>query len=261
MQNKQKFQPKEISNFFNIASDTIRYYDRRGLVSPSREKENNYRWYDFNNLCNLHTLLQTRSADFPLEKMKAFYDTEDLSFLLKSYEEHEQYLLKEISKLEHKLLVSNNARKYISNIRTTKSEFSLQYWPIWQFIDTGQPKTLLSFMEEFYKIREEHTHPMTYAFIKSKEAFLNSNNEYKSYGLWVDSPDYVHPLHKTIHYEPTLCVYHLYRGRAENLPFTYIRINNWLQKNHYTIRDDIIERFILGCPDKIYVELWIPIDK
>lgn len=52
-----------------IPKDTLRYYDRIGIVSPSRE-DNRYRRYSKNDLIDLMNIQIMQYADFSLEEMR-----------------------------------------------------------------------------------------------------------------------------------------------------------------------------------------------
>ncbi|MEC0062713.1 MerR family transcriptional regulator [Paenibacillus thiaminolyticus] len=60
---------KEVSRILGIPKDTLRYYDRIGLVSPSRE-HNSYRSYSKEDLIGLMNIQIMKYADFSLEEIK-----------------------------------------------------------------------------------------------------------------------------------------------------------------------------------------------
>jgi DNA-binding transcriptional MerR regulator len=60
---------QEVSRLLQIPKDTLRYYDRKGIVSPSRE-ENRYRRYSKNELIDLMNIQILQYADFTLEEIK-----------------------------------------------------------------------------------------------------------------------------------------------------------------------------------------------
>jgi DNA-binding transcriptional MerR regulator len=60
---------QEVSQLLQIPKDTLRYYDRKGIVSPSRE-ENRYRRYSKNDLIDLMNIQILQYADFSLEEIK-----------------------------------------------------------------------------------------------------------------------------------------------------------------------------------------------
>lgn len=68
---KKEYSVSEAARVAHMTSETLRHYDRIGLVRPSRRDENTqYRYYteeDIVRLCTVHTLQQ---MDLPLAKIK-----------------------------------------------------------------------------------------------------------------------------------------------------------------------------------------------
>ncbi|MDQ0720038.1 DNA-binding transcriptional MerR regulator [Paenibacillus sp. W4I10] len=60
---------QEVSRMLGIPKDTLRYYDRIGIVSPFRE-ENQYRRYSKNDLIDLMNIQIMQYADFSLDEIK-----------------------------------------------------------------------------------------------------------------------------------------------------------------------------------------------
>ena len=60
---------KEVSQILDIPKDTLRYYDRIGIVSPSR-KHNSYRRYSRDDIIDLMNIQIMQYADFSLEEIK-----------------------------------------------------------------------------------------------------------------------------------------------------------------------------------------------
>lgn len=60
---------QEVSRLLGIPKDTLRYYDRIGIVSPSRE-DNRYRKYSKNDLVDLMNIQIMQYADFSLDEIK-----------------------------------------------------------------------------------------------------------------------------------------------------------------------------------------------
>ncbi|WP_102028372.1 MerR family transcriptional regulator [Salirhabdus sp. Marseille-P4669] len=60
---------QEVSEKLGIPKDTLRYYDRIGLVSPTRD-DNLYRKYSMNDLIDLMNIQIMQYADFSLDDIK-----------------------------------------------------------------------------------------------------------------------------------------------------------------------------------------------
>ncbi|WP_239614666.1 MerR family transcriptional regulator [Cohnella mopanensis] len=66
---EKQYSIKEVSRILGISKDTLRYYDRIGIVSPSRE-HNSYRRYSRDDLVDLMNIQIMQYADFTLEEIK-----------------------------------------------------------------------------------------------------------------------------------------------------------------------------------------------
>ncbi|WP_342480005.1 MerR family transcriptional regulator [Paenibacillus sp. FSL L8-0340] len=66
---EKQYSIKEVSRILGIPKDTLRYYDRIGIVSPSRE-HNSYRRYSKDDLVDLMNIQIMQYADFSLEEIK-----------------------------------------------------------------------------------------------------------------------------------------------------------------------------------------------
>ncbi|WP_018756018.1 MerR family transcriptional regulator [Paenibacillus terrigena] len=60
---------QEASQILGISKDTLRYYDRIGIVSPSR-KDNRYRRYSKDDLIDLMNIQIMQYADFSLDEIR-----------------------------------------------------------------------------------------------------------------------------------------------------------------------------------------------
>ncbi|MFS0724641.1 MerR family transcriptional regulator [Paenibacillus sp. 1P07SE] len=66
---KTYYSMQEVAQLLGLSKDTLRYYDRIALVSPSRE-ENRYRRYAKDDLIDLMNIQIMQYADFSLEEIR-----------------------------------------------------------------------------------------------------------------------------------------------------------------------------------------------
>ncbi|MCD9025536.1 MerR family transcriptional regulator [Cohnella silvisoli] len=66
---KKLYSIQEVSRILGMPKDTLRYYDRIGIVSPSRE-DNRYRRYSKNDLIDLMNIQIMQYADFSLDEIR-----------------------------------------------------------------------------------------------------------------------------------------------------------------------------------------------
>src|SRR5690625_3300321 len=64
---------QEASQILGVSKDTLRYYDRIGIVSPERG-DNQYRQYSRNDLIDVMNIQIMKYADFSLDEMKGKFN-------------------------------------------------------------------------------------------------------------------------------------------------------------------------------------------
>ena len=67
----EAYKISELSKLYDICSDTMRHYERQGLLNPIRG-ENGYRVYGIRDVCNLNVIRNLRNLDVPLETIKRY---------------------------------------------------------------------------------------------------------------------------------------------------------------------------------------------
>lgn len=66
----------QVSNLYGISLDTLRYYDRKGLLKPMVDQQNGYRYYAVEQLDTLEMILVGKHLEIPLEQIKEKMDSE-----------------------------------------------------------------------------------------------------------------------------------------------------------------------------------------
>ena len=65
-----KYNIKEVAELFNITTNKIRFYEKKGLITAARDEENNYRYYTEKDLIKLQTILMYRILNIPIEDIQ-----------------------------------------------------------------------------------------------------------------------------------------------------------------------------------------------
>lgn len=99
---KKYFSVGEAAKAAHVTSETLRHYDRIGLVSPSR-KDNltNYRYYTEQDLVRLNTVRALQQMDLPLKKIKEVLEFDALEKIIDFLTEAEKLADEKIALLEY----------------------------------------------------------------------------------------------------------------------------------------------------------------
>jgi len=65
-----KFTIKQAAKMTGLSADTLRYYEKEGVISPKRG-ENGYRYYDENDITALKHIIVMKYAHFTLAEIKS----------------------------------------------------------------------------------------------------------------------------------------------------------------------------------------------
>lgn len=115
----------QVSKLFGISSDTLRYYDKIGILKPTINSENNYRYYNLHDLENLTIILDIKSLGVPLNKIKNSLKSESLNSYRELLKEQEILIDKKLEKLLNLKTHISNSSKTLDLIANFKNEYNL----------------------------------------------------------------------------------------------------------------------------------------
>lgn len=153
------FSVGETAKAVNTTIETLRHYDRIGLVKPSKKDEfTNYRYYIQQDIVRLNTVRALRQMDLPLQKIKEVLEFDDLEKIISFLEKAEKRVDEKMALLEYSK----------SKIQLAKSEYenklrgyiqiegiSIKYIPervilLSDTIETPTLDTLWNYLRHFY---------------------------------------------------------------------------------------------------------------
>lgn len=102
----------ELSKLFHIGVDSIRYYEKLGLIHPVRV--NSYRYYSMKDIETMNTIRELLSLGFSTEEIIAFEKEKNVSHVLNMLENELSVVDKSIEQLEH---TRNSLRDRVHSIR------------------------------------------------------------------------------------------------------------------------------------------------
>lgn len=97
----------EISKIYNIGKDSLMYYEKIGILNPTRDK-NGYRLYSISDIWKLNLIKELRALDFSMKKIKEYIDK-------RSVESTKNLLYEELSILNDKIFEFEQKKKEVEN--------------------------------------------------------------------------------------------------------------------------------------------------
>jgi DNA-binding transcriptional MerR regulator len=113
----------ELASILSITPETIRHYERKGLISPKKSDVNGYRYYDVWDFLLLYRVRAYREYGFALKDIIDIIHDESYESLIEQLDIREKELLKELEKNKQLL----NKIKQFHNITQTMVQSIGQY--------------------------------------------------------------------------------------------------------------------------------------
>lgn len=99
---KKFFTISEAAKIADMTSETLRHYDRIGLVSPCEKDEwTGYRYYSEQEIIRLNTIQALRHMDLSLREIKALLELQDLAKIIEFLRRAEKSADDKIAKLQY----------------------------------------------------------------------------------------------------------------------------------------------------------------
>lgn len=123
---KNYYKIKELSKLYGLCTDTLRYYEEQGLLTPKRG-ENHYRLFGVQDIGRLNTIRSLRELDVPIERIREYIGQRTVDSTLDFLEEEEQTILKKIESLKERYKeVEARKRELLADSRIEDGRFSVR---------------------------------------------------------------------------------------------------------------------------------------
>lgn len=143
----------------HITSETLRHYDRIGLVKPSKKDDGtNYRYYSEEDLVRINTVRALQQMDLPLQKIKEVLNFDELEKIIAFLTDAEKKADEKIASLKYsKAKIQLAKSNYENHLRTQNhtKDITVKHFPkrVIMLSDTLEIPTLdnlWSYLSHFY---------------------------------------------------------------------------------------------------------------
>ncbi len=114
---KNYYKINEISKLYGIGVDSLRYYERLGILQPKRDA-NGYRLYSLKDIYKLNLIRDLRQLDFSMAQIKEYLDGQSMDNTLALLEQEQHLLRKRQRQLRERETI---LRRRIAALRATAS--------------------------------------------------------------------------------------------------------------------------------------------
>lgn len=97
---QEKWLIGEVAALFDVTTDTLRYYEKIGLLCSRKEAHNGYRYYHYEDVIRLMDILFLRQLELPLKEVQSVLTTLDVGGIHHLLQEQEAAVARKISELQ-----------------------------------------------------------------------------------------------------------------------------------------------------------------
>lgn len=169
---KEKYLVNEIAKYFGVTNDTIRYYDKLGIISPKKDKNNNYRYYDRGDIICFSYVFELKNINLPLKQINTMLNDSSLEHAAGVIEDHEKIIDAKIKELQQLKSVINDYRKCFNNAIENLDIIKISENPNIIYREIEEPNgSVIENMIYFQKLTMMHV-PL-FTFLIDRELFLS----------------------------------------------------------------------------------------
>lgn len=116
----------ELSDLFNISVDSIRYYEKNGLIRPTRNKNNGYREYSLDDFQTLVMIRELLGLNFHKQQISEFLKNRTVSGTMNMLDVELSIIEEKINTLQQKKEQITNRLHALQIIRSESADTSIQ---------------------------------------------------------------------------------------------------------------------------------------
>ena len=156
---KKYFTISEAAKTVHTTSETLRHYDRIGLVKPSKKNEwTNYRYYSAEDIVRLNTVRALQQMDLPLQEIKQILEYDDLERIidfLKKAEKQADEKIAALARSKEKIQAARFSYEDKVYARQAAEDIFVKYFPkrvimLSDILETPTLDNLWNYLKHYY---------------------------------------------------------------------------------------------------------------
>ncbi len=272
---KKYYSVGQVSKICNIPTNTLRFYDKIGLICPDKLGENNYRFYSKETLTYIPVIKYYKQIGFSLEEIKTLVDVNSFTVHEKIFKEKFDRFQEINTSIYKKYTAIEGWLKLIAEAELIRKndvrEVSVKYLEpsslcfLEQNFNYNYKEAIINI--DFTNYMESIGNEATGVIILNFPSYKQKLSKQKTNVVFMQQPVLkvkVEDRVKSFGGEVFASCYHL--GSHDNIDDTYNKIFDWASKNNYKCNEESFERFLVDYwttpkEDYFVTEVLIQIEK
>lgn len=263
----RKYLIGEVAKFLDVSTDTLRYYDKFGIVSPTKDETNGYRYYNMDHIITLTYVLALKELDMPLDDIRYMIYNYGVSEMREAISKQEKIIDNKIMALFKVKKTINNYHKAFVRAESYLDKFEIRQSPtiIYKNINEDIDDSTVKVMNEFSKVKEIDEY--VYSVLINKDVLKEINNDNNEYLYCVsgilDNEFENNRISESSILPSRKCLYTVI-GATLDVEIDQIKLlKKYIDENNINVEGDILFRAIafenIKKGPKDFYEVYIPI--
>ena len=277
MENKKiEYHVGELAEYFGVSRDTLRLYDKMGILSPVKNAQNGYRVYSRADFICLDYIMRLKSLNMPLEDIKMMINDCTIERAEAVMQVQDKILEDKIEELKNLQMVVRDYQKSFSKAIQNMGQITIEESEtlIYKEVGTSMKET----MAEFNRLTS--THVAKFTFVAPKDRYFDDRiwekiidpevrREFLSYAItlvddeqFTDHQDFPRDTFQVI--PPQKCVHATLKTFTNRDYSDFVRIKDYIKENGFILTGNPMYRTISvrnnSQQSVDYYEFWAPIE-
>jgi len=262
---KDQYLIGELAQIFNISTDTLRHYDRIGLLKANQDKTNKYRYYSTSCLFTLSRILFLKSLDISLKDIQKYMDNKNLDLLTSLLDKKHATLEQKIQHLQNLKHKIESKQAIIDHYQTHLGQVTTRLLPerkgiyMKAFHNNDQQPTTFRRNDNFVEMSSWLVEGEVLTSIDQDNLLQGHFNRIR-YFIEIDK----YPDQELVHIPEHLYACLAIKSTYKDFPKYYKTLTQWIKDKGYQICGDAFENNIIfndfsDASEEVITELQVPI--
>lgn len=148
---RKRYKIGRISDLMGISSESIRYYEREGIIKPQKVADSGYRTFS---AWDLHVLIRTRmfrKYGYTLSETSEVFQEDDFDNVIDSYRRKQHELEEQIRHQNHVLEQLKYDKRTLLDAMQNMNKFRIVYSPAMVFVDVQRSYDIIDNKVSLYR--------------------------------------------------------------------------------------------------------------
>lgn len=268
---KLKFTIGEASKILDIPVDTLRYYDKIGLLLPRNRDTNKYRYYDLEQFDLLITIRMLRAMDISIEQITTLLAADSLINIRELISGKQKEIDRQIDYLKH---LSNKLKVLGQQFDKFKNEEMIElvqtpaYWVLLtdSIMESGDPKLGSKVQQQMRNVNcHQEWLPFCHiiSIVSADNLIAGNYHTYLNNGILSTFPmEGDSGIFRKL--EPQYCARKylvIHRDGYDEMDDHYEKMKTFISKRGLKIAGNSLEINLFNQYDKHYIEINVPVEE